>query len=208
MYQCIYARVCAKVHKGTPTTPRPTPTPTTAPPLITAMPLAENLSLFYSEESLEETALRKSLGLITMQEEIQQDVDAEMGDPTNPPNPLPQSTTTPSEAIPIPADPTSVASQKTNGSQLDQIKITTPKPGPIPVQETIEQPSSGVRSANIELPKLQVSKPAPQVPQAKIPDHLDQSPSIPVRSMSGPSIEVDEDDEMPAIDLESDSDME
>lgn len=175
------------------------------------MPLVENLSLVFSEESLEETELRKSLGLFTMQDGIQQDIDTEMSDPTNPPNPPPQSTPAAfSKIIPSPTAPNHSTSPKYNDSHLGQIKVTTPpEPTPAPVQESVEQPSSGsVRSTIIEPPKSQASKPAPQVPQVELSDHLDQGPSIPTNRILDPSVEADEDEEMPAIDLESDSDME
>jgi len=171
------------------------------------MPLAENLSLIFSEESLEETELRKSLGLFTAQDEIQRDVDTEMADSTNPPNPA-TSTALP-KTIPTPAHPIRAASPKSNGNHLNQRKVVTPsEPTPAPVQETTEQPSSGsVRSTTIEPPKSQISKTAPQVPQGEASGHSDQAPRIPAYTMPGP-IEADEDEEMPAIDLESDSDIE
>lgn len=176
------------------------------PPLITATPLVENLSLVFSEESLEETELRKSLGLFTMQDRIQQNIDTEMSDPTNPP---PQSTPV-SKIIPSPTAPNHSTSSKYDGGHLSQIKVATPpEPTPTPVQETAERPSSGsARPTITEPPKSQAPKPAPQVPQVELSDHLDQGPSIPTNRILDPSVEADEDEEMPAIDLESDSDME
>ncbi len=171
------------------------------------MPLAENLSLVFSEESLEENELRKSLGLFTAQDEIQRDVDTEMADSTNPsilppyPTSIPLFKTTPTLSHPVPPAP-----PKPDVNRLNQTKIvTSSEPPPAPVQEAAEpSPSDPARSTVVEPPKPQISKPLLQRPQAEVPD---LAPKVPTYTMPNPKA-TDEDEDMPAIDMESDSDIE
>jgi len=160
------------------------------------MPLAENISLIFSEESHEEVELRQSLGLYTNQTEIQQHLDIEMGN----------STPQPPEELMI-----HISSHPSNPSETTL---------PVVRQELISATQSQLKGKEkaISSPKL-ISKEAqvdeerlipyqPSVMEAPILQYS-QPPSR--AQQSGPSdstpISVrDEDEEMPTINLDSDSD--
>ncbi|KAJ7180313.1 rRNA processing/ribosome biogenesis-domain-containing protein [Mycena crocata] len=154
------------------------------PPLVRTMPRVESLSLFRAEESQEESETRQSLGLAASEAEAESSTtlvqssisDVVMAEP--PPNPT---------------------ATKPNGSPLVPVSLatpTTPLPMPLPQEsQQLLQPYSG----------HQPSSGHPEV---------ERSPQSPKSSHDGP-VQVDdlafveEDDkneEMPAIDLGSDSD--
>ncbi|KAF9453001.1 hypothetical protein P691DRAFT_802381 [Macrolepiota fuliginosa MF-IS2] len=183
------------------------------PPLMRSMPTTEGLALIFSEESEEEAELRKSLGFHIGQHEISRNTDVEMDDSTTQ-RTVPLTTPGPGPAlvvsrpIPTPAQPVPTTSLTLGNDRTGQVKeVTTPEPTPIRVQETIQEPPpERFRSSIIEPPKPQFSQRAPESSPAEASS---STPKVPVYTAPNPSLVVeDEDEDMPAIDMGSDSDEE
>jgi len=165
-----------------------------------SMPLAENISLIYSEESHEEAGLRQSLGLYTNQTEIQQHLDIEMDNstPQPPEEPMIHASSYPSN--PSETTPPVVRQELVSATQSQPKRkekaISSPKPIPIDAQVDREQLMPYQPSA-IEAPILQFSQ---------FPSRAQQSgPSNSTPILVGDGDE-DEDEEMPTLNLDSDSD--
>ncbi|KAJ3575808.1 hypothetical protein NP233_g842 [Leucocoprinus birnbaumii] len=167
------------------------------PPVIRPMPLAESLSLMYSEEADEEAGLRKSLGIFSSQDELLQHRDLEMESPavlSLPPAPKP--TVVASITTQPPVQPVSL-------SQLKGKEKATAAPEPTSTlagSPTEEQ----YRSSVIEAPKLRSSQPPTTSQQTEASSSTQKAPTYNVPGISA----EDEDEEMPAIDLDSDSEIE
>jgi len=174
------------------------------PPLIRPTPLAENLALIFSEESDQEAELRKSLGLYTNQIEIQH-LDIEMNNST--PQPLGESVTHTSSHASSSLEITSPVTRQESVSALQpqpkekEKAISSPEPTSVEAQADKEQLILYQLSV-VEAPKLPISQSSPKAHQ---PGPSNSVPTIPRRGV--PFVE-DEDEEMPAINLDSDSDPE
>ncbi|KAF5363543.1 hypothetical protein D9756_000360 [Leucocoprinus leucothites] len=174
------------------------------PPLIRSTPLTENLTLVFSEESDEEAGLRKSLGLYTTQDEIPQRLIEETDGLTILPSPqLPKSTA----PLSTPAPPKSMSSMIQPAPvppPLSKGKEKAIAP-PDPILTSMEVPSkeqlTPFHSSVIEAPKPRSSQPPEKNGQ------LESSSPAPKYTLPAVSAE-DEDEEMPAIDLDSDSEFE
>ena len=163
-----------------------------------SMPLAENISLIFSEESHEEAGLRQSLGLYTNQTEIQQHLDIEMDNSTPQPPEEPVIHTfsypsNPSETTPpiVRQELVSVTQSQPKGKEK---AISSPKPISIEAQVDREQ-LMPYQPSVIEAPILQFSQ-FPSKAQESGPSN-----STPILVGDG-----DEDEEMPTLNLDSDSD--
>lgn len=171
------------------------------------MPVAESLALTFNEESQEERELRRSLGLHTEHDETQWRTDVEMLDPTlHQTTPSAISTAAIPKSTPAPVQPAPVAPPKPTGDYSGQMRevVVPSEPTPIRIQETVEDLESNTfRSTIIEPPKLQPSQQAQKSPQAETST---STPKPPPYTMPNPVVE--EDEEMPAIDMDSDSDIE
>lgn len=170
------------------------------------MPLAETLSLVFSEEPEEEGELRRSLGLYTNQDEIQQQgEDVEMNGPMTPPIQLsatiPAPNVAPSKMVSIPVQSAPVLPQKP-GSESPGRKqpVSTPTSAPETAEESL---LNSFRSTAIEPPRAQVIQPASK------PSQAEASTSVPKAfAYSAPPPLEDEDEDIPPIDIDSDSDVE
>jgi hypothetical protein len=181
------------------------------------MPLAENLSLVISEEPEGETELRKSLCLFTRQEDIQQTVDVEMEESNYPAAPFAQhpetvlsaANPTPPKSVPPPAQPVSVPSLRSHGNSTTQNEKFTghPEPG-LERRELLEEHLPTLfRSSIIEAPKTRPSQSTSNISQVISGSTSTSAPNPPVFGVPAIGAE-DEDEDMPAIDLNSDSDLE
>jgi hypothetical protein len=177
------------------------------PPLIRSMPLAESLALGFSEESEEEVELRRSLGLYTSQDELQQRADFEMNDPTvleqQPPKTL--------LPAPLPSFPTRDASPLRLPESSDSLRKGKEKalepPEAIPAEgaTALEEPdSTPFYSSVIEIPKSRPSQLTTNSSQTGASSSTARPPMYNVPAAP----EGDEDEEMPAINLDSDSELE
>ena len=175
------------------------------PPLIRSTPLAENLALIFSEESDQEAELRKSLGLYTNQIEIQQHLDIEMNNST--PQPLGEPVIHTSSHASSYLEITSPVTRQELVSALQpqpkekEKAISSPEPTSVEAQADKEQLIL-YQSSVVEAPKLPISQSSPKAHQ---PGPSNSVPTIPRR---GVPFVGDEDEEMPAINLDSDSDPE
>jgi len=160
------------------------------------MPLAENISLIFSEESHEEAKLRQSLGLYTHQTEIQQHLDIEMDNSTPQPPEEPVIHTSSDLSNPSEATPPVVRQElvSTTPSQSKGKEKAIPSPKPIPIEAQVDKDwLMPYQPSVIEAPILQSSQ---------FPSRAHQSKP----SNSTPISVRDEDEEMPTINLDSDSD--
>jgi hypothetical protein len=161
------------------------------------MPLGDKLSLVFSDESQEERELRKSLGLYRDQAEIHLDADVEMSDPVACPRAQPPlAVLTPKETssnteprIPrasLVAPPKMNRNDSTGEKTLDHMSIHA--------QEAADESfSSASHPTTIEPSKA----PAPEVAStSKMSAYRTLPPT------------EDEDEDIPAIDMDSDTDFE
>ncbi|KXN89565.1 Proline-, glutamic acid- and leucine-rich protein 1 [Leucoagaricus sp. SymC.cos] len=180
------------------------------PPLMRSMPLAESLALIFSEESDEEATQRKSLGLYTDEDEIQYSVDVEMVNTTGPaaqpakttPVAPPKSTTFLDQQPPALAR----SQQSMSSSLKGKEKVTAPPestPASVEVVPEEERQPFTLRSSAVEPPKPGACQPTPKPPRVAA-----SGSALKASMCSAPTGPVDEDEEMPAINLDSDSEPE
>lgn len=177
------------------------------PPLVRALPHVESLSLFQAEESQEELETRKNMAVATMNETLP--VPAQNTHSIAPPVSSPQGT--PVAAF---APPTTFA-----------IMQQTPQ---VPVPQATSVATTGHQEQSKLLldtpPAISERNPPPQVPLSSNEPHLNTTrppsssisstsvaqeappPPTPAQVVAPAVMEEDEDEEMPGIDMDSDSD--
>lgn len=169
------------------------------PPLVWSLPLAEKLSLVFSDESHEEGVLRRSLGLYRDQAELHRDADVDMND--SEPNP----TADPPFAVPVPKETTS----NIEFSALSTSSVPPPETarGEASGEEQLKQTSKDAQEA-AKISNANTVHPTTTEPlRAQVSDKA----SAPTQKVSAYRIQPpaeDEDEDIPAIDMNSDSDFE
>ncbi|KIY67371.1 hypothetical protein CYLTODRAFT_444097 [Cylindrobasidium torrendii FP15055 ss-10] len=162
------------------------------PPLVRSMPHVETLSLFHAEESNEEKTIREALGLGNGGSAEMVKEDVVMGDvvPTPLPPPLASALTAPAFAPPTLA-PSAPAPALT---------------GPASVQDNTTMVSAPEPAATFSTPAVPaaISFGATPAPKPKATPAAVARPTVPVVVVD----EEDDDEEMPTIDLGSDSEDE
>jgi len=179
-----------------------------APPLVRSLPEVETLSLFRAEESLEELETRRKLGLITAEgahpsEALVANTPIEKAVQLQP---NVQITPTATAPLPVPTQPMSIASTKAISAAPP--KTTTPqKPSDVVPSrdEDIQMEHSSILPSPMEAPQsFDPSIQPPANPQAG-PSSL-VTPALHAVRVAVEDTSEDEDDTMPRIDMDSDSD--
>jgi len=160
-----------------------------------SMPLVENISLIFSEESHEEAELRQSLGLYTNQTEIQQHLDIEMDNSTPQPPEEPVIHTSSYPSNPLETTPPVVRQELVSATQSQ----------PKGKEKAISSPEPIFTEAQVDREQLMPYQPfAIEAPILQLPSKAHQSgPSNSAPVLVG---DGDEDEEMPTLNLDSDSD--
>jgi hypothetical protein len=174
------------------------------PPLVRSLPHVESLSLFRAEESQEESEAREALDLTTLYqasshpEQLPSMQDVQMEEGTNIPSAQTQST---SPAPPVPQATTSAI-------------IPPPARLPIPAIQQ-QQIHNSISQSSTSAPAPSNWVPPEPAPALALERNVASNSIVPHSSASGVhpvlvtrSAEEEEDEEMPAINLDSDSDGE
>ncbi|GLB33999.1 putative rRNA processing/ribosome biogenesis [Lyophyllum shimeji] len=160
------------------------------PPLVRSLPHVESLSLFRAEESQEETNIRQELGLRSAVPD------------------QPSSTTETQDVIMEEDSRTSAAKTDMNSVKSNALSPPPPKPPSTP-SNLPTKPTADAQQTPISEVQSSIEPPRPK---ANVAESATAKPVIPpqpmvVRTQGGENDE-DEDDEMPAINMESDSEGE
>jgi hypothetical protein len=163
------------------------------------MPLAEQLSLIFSDESQEERELRKSLGLYRDQAEILLDLDVDMSDPVACPS------TQPPIAVPAPK------------GTIPNSEPITPSASLISPPTTVQIESTGRETSGHTSIYAQnaAKEPSPDISHT-VAIEPSRTPASEVVSTSTQKMSAyrtlppaeEEDEDIPVIDMNSDSDFE
>lgn len=155
------------------------------PPLVRSLPHVESLSLFRVEESLDETNAREALGLgvANQQPKVLNSMDGVAITPVI------------SEAIPLQLSPTAPVSSK-------QVNISISSPSaPSATPPKVAQPTPISR---FQPPPGRL--PSPSVEQTSLPSNSTVPVNVQPASAMASMDEDEEDEEMPGINMDSDSD--
>lgn len=160
------------------------------PPLVRPLPHIEALSLFRAEESNEELAARTSIALVTIYDANVMDVAA---DPIAVTSSLSKTTPQPVSAMPTPRTTTPVP--PTPPTVLTTV-TSQQKTSPITVAPTKD--STNIRSA------ISSQQPVKSLPSTS--SQTERAPAMVKPPLIPVATDDEEDESMPTIDMESDSD--